>query len=99
MPSPRTTLSAPDVAAEVGSLSAGLGIITMSLFPFALPLLVLLAPVALLPLAGLVLAAPVLLPVGLVRRIRRGRSRQTRASAPAVSSRGQLGTSQLAGQQ
>jgi hypothetical protein len=76
MPTPRATLPPADVASEVGSLSAGLGIITMTLFPFALPGLVLLAPVALIPLAGLLLAAPVLLPLWLVRRLRRALSRR-----------------------
>jgi hypothetical protein len=53
------------------SLSAGLGILTLPLFPLALPTLVLLAPLALIPVAVLLLAAPVLLPIWLVRRIRR----------------------------
>lgn len=74
MPAPRATTSSADVAMEVGSLSVGLGIITMALFPFALPALVLVAPLALVPVAGLLLAVPFLLPLWLVRRLRRRRS-------------------------
>ncbi len=37
MPTPRATPSSADVAMEVSSLLVGLGILTMALFPFALP--------------------------------------------------------------
>jgi membrane protein implicated in regulation of membrane protease activity len=83
MPAPRATPSSADVAMEVSSLSAGLGIITTALFPFALPALVLVAPLALVPVAGLLVAAPVLLPLWLARRVRRGRSRRRRPLVPA----------------
>jgi hypothetical protein len=83
MPAPRATSSSADVATEVGSLSAGLGIITMTFFPFALPALVLVAPFALVPVAGLLLAAPVLLPLWLARRFRRRRSGRRRPVVPA----------------
>jgi hypothetical protein len=74
MYAPRATPSSADVAMEVSSLSVGLGIVTMTLFPFALPALVLLAPLALVPIAGMLLAAPILLPLWLARNVRRGRS-------------------------
>jgi hypothetical protein len=80
----RQSSSSDDVAMEVASLSTGLGVVTMALFPFALPALVFLAPLALLPLAGLLLAAPILLPLWLVRRIRRHRSRRRRAAEDAA---------------
>jgi hypothetical protein len=70
----RATPSSADVAVEVSSLSVGLGILTMTLFPFALPALVLLAPLALVAVAGALLAAPILLPLWLARTVRRGRS-------------------------
>ena len=66
--------SSADVAVEVSSLSVGLGILTMALFPFALPALVLLAPLALVPVAGTLLAAPILLPLWLAGNVRRGSS-------------------------
>ena len=44
MHAPRPTPSSADVAMEVSSLSVGLGILMMALFPFALPALVLLQP-------------------------------------------------------
>jgi hypothetical protein len=86
-PSPSQTPSAADVAAEVASLSGGLGIVAVALFPFAIPALLLVAPVALL-------AVPVLLPVGiyvLIRRLIRAVPRRTRpAPVPART----LGTRQ-----
>jgi hypothetical protein len=63
-----TAPSTADLAGEVGALSAGLGILTIQLFPFALPLIVLtFAPLVVLALAGLVLALPILLPLWLGR--------------------------------
>ena len=69
--------SAAEVADELSAWAVGAGIVTMALFPFALPILVLtgvaLLPFLLVPLgAGLAVAAvavPALLVRGLVRRI------------------------------
>ena len=83
MHGPRATPSSADVAMEVSSLSVGLGILTMALFPFALPALVLLAPLALVPVAGMLLAAPILLPLWLARNVRRARSRRQGPLVPA----------------
>jgi hypothetical protein len=77
MHTPRAASSSADVATELGGLSAGLGILTIQIFPFALPLLVLVvAPLALLAVAGLLLAIPFVLPVWLARTVLRGRSRR-----------------------
>jgi len=61
----------------------GLGILTMALFPFALPglLLFVVAPLALVAVVGLLLAIPLVLPLGLARIVMRGRSRRRRAAA------------------
>jgi hypothetical protein len=60
----------------------GLGILTMALFPFALPglLLFVVAPLALVAVVGLLLAIPLVLPLGLARIVMRGRSRRRRAA-------------------
>ena len=50
-------------------LIVGLTTLTIQFFPFALPLLILvIAPLAVLALAGLLLALPILLPLWLGRR-------------------------------
>jgi hypothetical protein len=69
---PHTEAPSPaDVAAEAGGLIAGLGIVTMQLFPWALPCLILvIGPLAVLALAGLVLALPILVPLWLFRFLR-----------------------------
>jgi membrane protein implicated in regulation of membrane protease activity len=69
-------IRATDVADAAGAILAGLGILTIQFFPFALPLLVLvIGPLLLLALALalplVVLAAPLLLLRALVRRLRR----------------------------
>jgi hypothetical protein len=65
-----------EVVSEVNSLAAVLGIVTMALFPLALPgLLLLIAPLALVPVLGL-LVIPFVLPVWLVRVVLRGRPRR-----------------------
>ena len=65
-------IRATDVADAVGAMLAGLGILTIQFFPFALPLLVLvIGPLLLLALPLVVLAAPLLLLRALVRRLRR----------------------------
>jgi membrane protein implicated in regulation of membrane protease activity len=62
----------------------GGGIITMALFPLALPLIILTLvaalPLLILPLAAGLLALPVLLVRSLVRRVRRRPSRGPRSS-------------------
>jgi membrane protein implicated in regulation of membrane protease activity len=74
---------------EVASLSAGVGILTLPLFPFALPALVLvLGPLLPLAIAGALLAIPFVLPIWLVRALRarsRRRSRLTRGGATAAA--------------
>jgi hypothetical protein len=60
--------SPADLASEAGGLIVGLTTLTIQIFPFALPLLILvIAPLAVLALAGLVLALPILLPLWLGR--------------------------------
>jgi hypothetical protein len=60
--------SPADLAGEAGGLIAGLGILTIQLFPIAMPLLILvIGPLAVLALAGLVLILPILLPLWLGR--------------------------------
>jgi hypothetical protein len=76
-----------DVAAEANALAAGLGIITVQLFPFALPLLLLcIAPLLPLIVVGLLLAAILYLPVKLVRFLTRSIARR-RAEHRRVTSR------------
>jgi hypothetical protein len=74
-----------DVAAEVSTLSAGLGIVTVQLFPFALPLLLLcIAPLLPLIVVGLLLAAILYPPIRLARYVRtlaQTRKRSTVASS------------------
>ena len=73
------TPSTADIAGELSSWMAAGGILTMMLFPFALPLILLLVasalPLVLVAAAGALLAAPVLLVRALWRRAiaRRGR--------------------------
>jgi hypothetical protein len=89
MNTPRATPSTTEVATEVNGLLAGLGILTVALFPFALPgLLFVVVPLALLALVGALLAMPVVLALWLVRTLRRNRaglSRDGAAQAPARS--------------
>jgi hypothetical protein len=71
--------SAPDVASELSDWAVGGGIITIALFPLAIPIIALTAvallPFALVPLVAALAAAvvmpPVLLARGLARRLRR----------------------------
>jgi hypothetical protein len=73
-----------DVADQVNALSAGLGIITVQLFPLALPLLLLcIAPLLPLIVVGLLLAVIFYLPLRLVRYVTRkltGRRRFSQVS-------------------
>jgi hypothetical protein len=74
------TPSSVDLATEANGLTTGLGIITFSLFPFALPALVfVVAPLALVAVVGLVLALPFVLPVLVVHAVRRRQSRKAGA--------------------
>jgi hypothetical protein len=84
MQAPRATPSPADVASELNDLLAGVGILTMALFPFAVPVLVLvIAPLALVAVAGLLLAIPFVLPLWLVRMVVRSRSRRRGARVSA----------------
>ena len=77
MQAQRSGHSPADVAAEANTLLTGLGILTIQIFPIALPLLVLVvAPLALVAMVGLLLVAPVVLPLWLVRTVLRRRSRR-----------------------
>jgi hypothetical protein len=77
MQTPRQAPSSADVAAEVTSLSGGLGILMVPLFPLALPCLVLVVgPLAVLAVVGVLLAIPFVLPVWLIRIVLRSRSRR-----------------------
>jgi membrane protein implicated in regulation of membrane protease activity len=74
--------SPADLAGEASGLLAGLGIVTIQFFPFAMPLLILvIGPLALLALPILVLALPILLPLWLFRRVR-ARLDRRRTQAP-----------------
>jgi hypothetical protein len=83
--------TAGDVASELSAWLVGGGIITMALFPLALPLILLLAigaiPFLLLPLLGglvvALVAVPVLLVRGLGRAFRARRRRPWHATPPA----------------
>jgi hypothetical protein len=60
--------SPADLAGVAGGLIVGLTTLTIQVFPLALPLLILvIGPLAVLALAGLVLAIPILLPLWLGR--------------------------------
>lgn len=77
MNSSRRGPSPSEVTSEVVTLSAGLGILTMALFPVALPglLLFVVAPLLLVAVPALLLAALVVPPLWLARRVSRRRSR------------------------
>ena len=73
------------------ALLAGLGILTVALFPLALPgLLLVVAPLLLVVAVGALVALPLVLPLWLVRSVVRGRSRRRErlaagsAGAPAT---------------
>jgi hypothetical protein len=65
---------------------AGLGILTMALFPIALPglLLFVVAPLILVVVVGVPLAIPLVVPIWLLRTLKRSRSRR-RARPPEGS--------------
>jgi hypothetical protein len=63
------------------AMLVGLGILTMVLFPFALPgLLLFVAPLALVAVVGLLVAIPFVLPLWVARIVMRSRSRRRRAA-------------------
>ena len=65
----QSTPSFGDVMGELMGFAAGGGILTTVLFPFALPLLLLVVvPLAVIPVVAAVLVAPVVLIVRLARR-------------------------------
>ena len=76
--------SATDVATELGGLSAGLGTLSFALFPLAVPgLLFVIAPLAMLAVAGALLALPIVLPLWLARSaLRRFSARLPSSQAP-----------------
>jgi hypothetical protein len=80
MSSPSTRPSGSQLLEEISDLLVGLGMITMILFPFALPFialtLVVLAVVAVPAAVGGVLVAAVVGPVLLVKRLRASRRDQ-----------------------
>ena len=78
------TTSATDVATELGGLSAGLGILSFALVPVAIPGLVLvIAPLAVLAVAGALLALPIVLPLWLARSaVRKLSARQPGSRVP-----------------
>jgi hypothetical protein len=83
--------SSADVAAEAGSIVAGLGVLTNALFPFALPLLILtFGPLLPLALVGLVLALPIVLPIWLGRLALRALRRRRGARPFGHQPRGRL---------
>jgi Flp pilus assembly protein TadB len=81
--------SLSEVADQAGMLGAGLGILTIPLFPFALPALVLVVgPLLPLAVAGALLAGVFALPLWLVRKVLRMRVHRrgaagSRGSAPS----------------
>jgi hypothetical protein len=88
MNTPRRTTSTTEVATEVNGLLVGLGILTVTLFPFALPgVLLVVVPLAVLALAGALLAVPVVVPLWLFRTLRRGRDRRRADGSPAAPAR------------
>jgi hypothetical protein len=75
---------ATEIADAAGAIGAGLGVLTVQLFPFAMPALALvIAPLALLALPLLLLAVPLLLPLLLIRALRRRRGAQPSPTGPA----------------
>ena len=81
MHAPRTATSPADAAQEASTLLAGLVILTIQLFPFTLPLLVLVvAPLALMAAPVLVMAGILVLPFWLARAALRSRARRRSAA-------------------
>jgi hypothetical protein len=74
MPTKSTEYSMVDVLEEMATLLAGVRIITLAIFPLALPMIALTAvvaiPLALVGLVAALLAAVLAAPIVLVRRLR-----------------------------
>ena len=88
MSAARTSSSSADVATEVTTLSAGLGVLALPLFPFALPGLVLVVgPLVPVAIVGVLLALPLVLPIWLARVIRRRRSDRRLATGSRANTR------------
>jgi hypothetical protein len=87
MPATHETPSGADLATELVTWVTGLGIVTMAIFPFLIPGLIVLAifalPLLVVPLVGALVAAVIAVPWLGVRALRRrvGRNRR-RAPAP-----------------
>jgi hypothetical protein len=66
----------------------GLGVLTMALFPFAVPglLLFVVAPLILVVVVGVLLAIPLVLPLWLIRTLVRSRSRRRARAADGSAS-------------
>jgi hypothetical protein len=77
------TPSLAELAGVAGGFVAGLTTLTIQLFPFALPLLILvIAPLAVLGLAAALLVLPILLPLWLGRRLLRALRRPHESVSP-----------------
>lgn len=87
-----TTRSSLEVLDEVSNWLVGGGIVTMALFPLALPALVLILaaaiPLLLVGLVGLLVAGLIVVPVRLVRRALGALRGRARGPEPAVSTLG-----------
>ena len=87
MQTPRQPPSSAELAAELTSLSGGLGILMVPLFPLALPGLLLFLGLAVVCVvvaeAVVLLAIPFVLPVWLTRIVLRSRSRRRSPAVPA----------------
>ena len=85
MKTKRAGHSLAEVATETSNGLAGLGILTVALFPLALPglLLFVIAPLALVAVVGGLLAVPLVLPFWLARIVRQSRSHRRRPAVPA----------------
>ena len=80
MPSP-TTLSPGEVAGETTTSITALSLLVLQFFPFAIPaLLLVVVPLALLAAVPALLAAPIVVPLWLIRRTRRTRSQRRSAT-------------------
>ena len=92
-----TTPSLDEVASELGGWLVGAGILTMMLFPFMVPILLLTAAAVLPLLAPLLLlgvfAAPVLIVRAASRAVRRANGHRIAASAGRLSVSDQTTTS------
>jgi hypothetical protein len=81
------TPSVADLAGQAGALAVGLTTVTIQIFPFALPALILvIGPLTVLALAGLLLAVPILVPLWLGRRALR--ALRSRSKSEPVDHRG-----------